>query len=162
MNRKYENLYKLIVAEFQNHIDTVAPFIKDSKNFENAIHEAIEKRIGQIHNLQIWSELSDIYISLLDENITHKTIGHRKEITHADQVRKHCKDVIIDPARHRGEKKITIRAGDVHSAMGYRNRMPLVCSALGAKKFEAFTHVERIDISGPSNGANAVFTFAMK
>jgi len=40
--------------------------------------------------------------------------------------------------------------------------MPLVCAALGAKKFEASAGVERLSLTGPTNGANAIFTFLIK
>jgi hypothetical protein len=46
--------------------------------------------------------------------------------------------------------------------MGYKSRMPLVCAALGANKFEEVAGVERISITGPTNGANAIFTFQIK
>lgn len=83
-------------------------------------------------------------------------------MTHADDVRQYCTDNLIAPARQHGEKQIAIRAGDVHSAMGYKNRMPLVCAALGAQKFEALAGVERLSLTGPTNGANAIFTFLIK
>jgi hypothetical protein len=31
----------------------------------------------------------------------------------ADDVRNHCKETYVDPARGKGEKKVTIRSGDV-------------------------------------------------
>jgi len=77
----------------------------------------------------------------------------------ADDVREHCRVHYVEPARTGGETTITIRAGDVHSALGYKNRHPLVCSALGATTFEESCRVERIAIDGPLNGANTVFTF---
>jgi hypothetical protein len=40
--------------------------------------------------------------------------------------------------------------------------MQLVCAALGAKKFEAIAGVERVSLTGPTNGANAIFTFLIK
>jgi hypothetical protein len=82
-------------------------------------------------------------------------------MSHADDVRKYCLDNLVEPARRRGEKELTVRAGDVHTAMGYKNRMPLVCAALGAKKFEASAGVERVSLTGPTNGANAMFTFRL-
>ena len=81
---------------------------------------------------------------------------------YADEVRQYCKVKLIDPARTRGETQIAIRAGDIHEDMGYQSRMPLICAALGAKKFEEFAGVERISLTGPSNGANAIFTFQIK
>jgi hypothetical protein len=83
-------------------------------------------------------------------------------MSYADDVRKYCKDTIVDQARRRGENQIVIRAGDIHTVMGYQNRMPLVCAALGAKKFEVLASVERISLTGPTNGANAIFTFRIK
>lgn len=80
----------------------------------------------------------------------------------ADDVRRYCKENIVDPARTRGERQVAIRAGDVHAAMDYQNRMPLVCGALGARKFDEFAGVERIGIAGPTNGANAIFTFRIR
>ena len=83
-------------------------------------------------------------------------------MSYADEVREYCKDNIIVPARTRGEKQIAIRAGDIHTVMGYKSRMPLVCAALGANKFEKSAGVERISITGPTNGANAIFTFRIR
>jgi len=80
-------------------------------------------------------------------------------MSYADDVRQYCKDNIIDPARRRGEEQIVIRAGDIHKAMGYQSRMPLVCAAIGAKKFEEIAGVVRVSLTGPTNGANAMFTF---
>jgi len=77
----------------------------------------------------------------------------------ADDVRNYCLENIIEPARLKGDNEISIRAGDIHTAMGYHNRMPLVCSSLGTKKFEELANVHRVSITGPANGANAVFTF---
>ena len=83
-------------------------------------------------------------------------------MSYADDVRNYCKDCIVDPARRRGEKQIVMRAGDIHAAMGYKSRMPLVCAALGAKKFNDMARVERDSLIGPTNGANAIFTFRIK
>jgi len=80
----------------------------------------------------------------------------------ADRVRAYCKSGIIEPARARGDETVSIRAGDVHSALGFKNRLPLVCSALGTTIFEESARVERIGIKGPMNGANAVFTFRLR
>ncbi len=82
-------------------------------------------------------------------------------MTHADKVRTYCKEQIIEPARARGQGTVSIRAGDIHSALGFKNRLPLVCSALGTTAFERLAAVQRVGIEGPTNGANAVFTFRL-
>jgi hypothetical protein len=80
-------------------------------------------------------------------------------MSYADDVREHCWVHYVEPARTCGDSTITIRAGDVHSALGYKNRYPLVCAALGASTFEEAYRVQRVAVDGPLNGANTVFTF---
>ena len=166
MRPNLSKLASLILNEFEEHVRLVVPVIKDDKDYENAIHEAIETRIGQVHNIAIWGELAEVYSEMLNRKLKRKAIkavgSYGKGICFADEVRQHCIENIIEPARRAGKKEIEIRAGDIHSAMGYQNRMPLVCSALGAKKFEEKAEAERVSISGPSNGANALFKFKIK
>jgi hypothetical protein len=44
---------------------------------------------------------------------------------------------------------MTIRAGEVHRALDCRNRIPLVCAALGASVFEERYQVRRKSVEGP-------------
>ncbi len=66
-----------------------------------------------------------------------------------------CKNY-IQPAREKGKSRITIRAGDIHSAMRLVSRMPAVCSAL-SKKIEQICGVKIIDIKAPPSGQGANF-----
>jgi len=79
----------------------------------------------------------------------------------ADDVRKYCKSIYVDPARNKGEKTVTICSGDVHSALKYRNRYPLVCSALGSNLFEEICSIKRIAVDGPLNGVSTLFIFKL-
>jgi len=82
-------------------------------------------------------------------------------MSHSDDVRNYCLVTYIKPARRKSEKIIKIRSGDVHRNMNYKNRYPLVCSALGSNTFEELAHVKRISIEGPLNGSNTLFTFEL-
>lgn len=82
-------------------------------------------------------------------------------MTHADDVRSYAATHYVEPARARGTKEVSIRAGDIHSALGYRNRYPLVCSALGAAIFENSYRVRRKAVEGPLNGSNTIFVFTV-
>lgn len=55
-------------------------------------------------------------------------------MNYVDQVREHCRVHIIDPARAKGETVVEIRSGDIHSDLNFRNRYPLVCSAIHCHK----------------------------
>jgi hypothetical protein len=81
--------------------------------------------------------------------------------SHAHDVREHCRVHYVEPARARREPTVTIRAGDVHSALGYKGRYPLVCSAIGDTLFEEACRVERVGVVGPLNGSNTTFTFRL-
>lgn len=54
----------------------------------------------------------------------------------ADRIREFTLRTFIQPAIRANKLEITIRAGDVHSAMQLRDRMPAVCSALESRKFQ--------------------------
>ena len=82
-------------------------------------------------------------------------------MTHADEVREHCKATYVNPARERGDKFVTIRSGDVHKDLNYSNRYPLVCSAIGSNLFEELAGLRRVSIEGPLNGSNTLFTFEL-
>ena len=79
----------------------------------------------------------------------------------ADKIREYVLNEYIKPARRRGESTVTVRAGDVHKAMGLVNRMPAVGGALGAAKFENYANVRRIKSEGPHQGANLRLTFRL-
>ncbi|MBZ0143766.1 MAG: hypothetical protein K8F56_09295 [Rhodocyclaceae bacterium] len=82
-------------------------------------------------------------------------------MSYADEVRAYCSRQYIQPARAATRNEVLIRAGDVHEAMGYKNRMPLVCSAIGAAIFSEQNAVRRVAVEGPMNGANTVFRFQL-
>lgn len=82
-------------------------------------------------------------------------------MSYADEVRGYCARHIIESARARGESEVAICAGDVHKAMGYQSRLPLVCSALGTTLFEETYRVRRKGVEGPLQGSTTVFRFAI-
>ena len=80
-------------------------------------------------------------------------------MSHSDEVRAYCVRTYVEPARAAGRAEISIRAGEVHEALNFQNRFPLVCSALGARIFEQQARVRRLSVEGPLNGASTVFRF---
>jgi len=79
----------------------------------------------------------------------------------ADRIREFGLDKYIEPARSRGDRYVTIRTGDVGKAMGLLGKMPAVCSALKARKFERFANVELVEAKGPAQGSNLYLTFRL-
>ena len=80
----------------------------------------------------------------------------------ADDVRAYAFEHYVKLARSRGEPSVKIRAGDIHTALKYRNRLPLVCAALGAMKFREAHGLTLQSIDGPGQSSTTTFTFALK
>jgi 5-methylcytosine-specific restriction enzyme B len=82
-------------------------------------------------------------------------------MSYADEVRAYCVRHYVQSARAAGKTEFSIRAGDVHEDMGYKNRIPLVCSAIGASTFSENNGLLRLAVEGPLNGANTIFRFRL-
>src|SRR5580693_1500239 len=77
----------------------------------------------------------------------------------SDLVRQHASDKYISAARRRGDKTISIHVGEVHRALALNNRVPLVCAALGSKKFLTEHGLRLVSKTGPPSGQSTTVTF---
>lgn len=77
----------------------------------------------------------------------------------ADDVRAYAFERFIAPARARGARSATVRARDVHDGLRYSSRFPLVCTALGSKKFQDEYGVKLSKIDGPIQSSTTAFTY---
>lgn len=82
-------------------------------------------------------------------------------MSQADDIRRFVIDRYIEPARSRGEARITVKAGDVHREMGLSNALPAVCGAIGSNKFSTEADATEIAREGPANGSTVLFTFEL-
>ena len=79
--------------------------------------------------------------------------------TSADKVRQYVVAQYVRPALARGERTVSVTAGDVHKELGLRNRIPLVCAALRASRFQSENHLRLKDVSGPLSGMSTTVKF---
>lgn len=70
----------------------------------------------------------------------------------AERVRAWVEEKVIQPAKARGEKVVTVTAGEVHRYLGLKNRVPLVCQALKSKRLLERNHLVLKEVSGPPSG----------
>lgn len=70
----------------------------------------------------------------------------------ADHIRHYLLGRYIEPARQRGEKFVTISVGDLHNQLGLKHRVPLVISAITAKKFLEQHGLRIVGREGPPSG----------
>ena len=88
----------------------------------------------------------------------------RDIVSESDKVRHYVQVHYIDPAKRRGERSVTVVAGEVHRALGLNNRVPLVCTALKLHRFHDDNRMVLSDVSGPPSKLSTTvrFTFAFK
>jgi hypothetical protein len=77
----------------------------------------------------------------------------------SDLIRQHASEIYLAAARRRGEGTFSINVGAVHKALALSNRVPLVCAALGSKKFLTENHLRLISKTGPPSGLSTTVTY---
>ncbi|MGA9041027.1 MAG: hypothetical protein WB421_10865 [Terriglobales bacterium] len=77
----------------------------------------------------------------------------------SDLVRKHVSQVYLSAARRSGSRTFSVNVGTVHKALGFNNRVPLVCAALSSRKFLTENHLRLISKTGPPSGQSTTVTF---
>jgi len=83
-------------------------------------------------------------------------------ISNADKIRAYVNKTFVEPARRAGKSGIVIISGDVHADLEYQNRMPAVCSAIDAKKFQERYGLVLNSRTGPRQGATVKWLFGIK
>src|ERR1700689_258449 len=79
--------------------------------------------------------------------------------TGSDAVRRHAYERYIAAARRKRAKTVAINVGEVHRALALNNRIPLVCAALGSKKFLTEHGLRILSKTGPPSGQSTTVTF---
>lgn len=84
-------------------------------------------------------------------------------MTQSDQVIQYVQRIYIEPAKKRGDVEVSIKAGDVHKALHWSNRVPSVCQALSSKRFLKQNQLALIEKQGPPSGLSTttVFTYRL-
>src|SRR5216684_9128554 len=77
----------------------------------------------------------------------------------SDAIRRHAYEKYVSAARRRKEKTVAINVGEVHRALTLNNRVPLVCAALGSKKFLTEHGLRLLSKTGPPSGQSTTVTF---
>ncbi len=83
-------------------------------------------------------------------------------MTYSDDVRAYCAKRYVDAAKAAGSSTIEIPVREVHDALGYSNRFPLVCSAIGSDLFTKAQRVDLEEVRGPNPSSTTVFSFRIR
>ena len=77
----------------------------------------------------------------------------------ADEIRGFALVHHVLPWRRSGEKRLSIRTGDVVRSMGLQNATPNVCSALGSQKFLQEAGLMLVHREGPQASTTTTFHY---
>lgn len=83
-------------------------------------------------------------------------------IRDADRIRLFALNYFIEPARERGEKKVSIRAGELSDELLLKEAWPNVCQSLKGKKFQELARVPPPLQEGPDESTTTTFTFDLR
>ena len=81
----------------------------------------------------------------------------------SNRVREYVAREYIEPARRRKQPTVTVKAGDVHKAVGLTQRVPLVCQTLTGRKFLEENHLTLEKAEGPKSGLGTkmIYTYRL-
>ena len=79
----------------------------------------------------------------------------------ADRIRLCALNYFIEPAREKGAKVVSIRAGDLASAMGLNDAFPNICQTLGGEKFQKLAQVPSPKSTEPNPSSSTIFTYKL-
>jgi hypothetical protein len=77
----------------------------------------------------------------------------------ADDIRDYSTKTFVEPARQRGQKRFSIRVGDVVRELRLYRSIPAVCSALKTKEFQSANRLRLVDATGPKSGLSTTVVF---
>ena len=73
-------------------------------------------------------------------------------------VRRYVHDQYVRPAKRTGRNRFRVVVGEVHKALGLKNRVPLVCNALSSRKFLQENSLRIVERTGPPSGQSTTVT----
>ena len=78
----------------------------------------------------------------------------------SSQISRYVAENYVEPARKQGYGIVEVRVGDVHRALGLKNRVASVCTTLESQKFQNENHLFLWKSSGPASGRSTTVSFA--
>ena len=82
-------------------------------------------------------------------------------IRDADRIRLCALNYFIEPAREQGKAQVSIRAGDLATAMGLQDAFLNICQALGKEKFQQLAQVPPPTHTEPNPSSSTIFTYRL-
>jgi hypothetical protein len=80
-------------------------------------------------------------------------------MTFSQEVQRFFQSNYVIPARQRGQATVEVKAGEIHSKLGWSRRVPVVCAALSSQKLQRNVGVRLKEKNGPPSGQSPTVIF---
>jgi len=87
------------------------------------------------------------------------TVNEQVKKIGANEIRDYSAKTFVVPARQRGQKRFSIRVGDVVRELRLYRSIPAVCSALKTEEFRRANRLRLVDATGPKSGMSTTVVF---
>jgi len=77
----------------------------------------------------------------------------------ADEIREYSTRTFVAPARQQGQKRFSIKVGDIVRELRLYRSVANVCSALKTEEFQRVNHLRLVDATGPKSGLSTTVVF---
>jgi hypothetical protein len=88
-----------------------------------------------------------------------QTVNQQAKKVGADEIRDYGTKTFVIPARQRGQKRFSIRVGDIVRELRLYRSIPAVCSALKTQEFQRANHLRLVDATGPKSGLSTTVVY---
>ena len=81
----------------------------------------------------------------------------------ANEIREYAARTFVAPARQQGQKRLSIKVGDIVRELRIYRSVANVCSALKTEEFQQVNRLRLVDATGPRSGLSTtvVFTYEL-
>jgi len=87
------------------------------------------------------------------------TVNEQAKKIGADEIRDYSTRTFVEPARQRGQKRFSIRVGDVVRELRLYRSIPNVCGALKTEEFRRANRLRLVDATGPKSGLSTTVVY---
>ncbi len=87
------------------------------------------------------------------------TVAQQEKKPGADEIREYSARTFVAPARQRGQRRFSIKVGDVVRELKLYRSVANVCSALKTQAFQRTNHLRLVDATGPKSGLSTTVVF---
>lgn len=141
--------------ERENRVYPTKPIVAFAKKLDglNGGWSTTDSAAAALHNAGF------VVVNAEDQPVDVPEKGHL--LSGAERIRLCALNYFIEPAREKAAREVSIRAGDLATAIGLKDAFPNICQALGGEKFQKLAQLPPPTSTEPNPSSSTVFTYTL-